>query len=72
MHVYRLITQDSVEERLIRRAEKKLYLDMMVMGRSNLGINQADMVQSLLSLRAHHWQCVCRWRNSPKPKFCRC
>lgn len=30
MHVYRLVTQGTVEERMIERAEKKLYLDRMV------------------------------------------
>ena len=30
VHVYRLITRGTVEERMIQRAEKKLYLDSMV------------------------------------------
>jgi len=30
VHVYRLVTQGTVEERMIERAEKKLYLDRMV------------------------------------------
>ena len=30
MHVYRLVTRGTVEERIIQRAEKKLYLDQMV------------------------------------------
>ena len=30
VHVYRLVTRDTVEERIILRAEKKLYLDKMV------------------------------------------
>ena len=30
VHVYRLVTRDTVEERIIQRAEKKLYLDKMV------------------------------------------
>ena len=30
VHVYRLITRGTVEERIIQRAEKKLYLDQMV------------------------------------------
>jgi len=36
VHVYRLVTEGTVEERLIARAEKKLYLDMMVIGQSRL------------------------------------
>lgn len=30
VHVYRLVTQGTVEERMVERAEKKLYLDRMV------------------------------------------
>ena len=30
MHVYRLVTKGTVEERILQRAEKKLYLDKMV------------------------------------------
>ena len=30
VHVYRLVTSDSVEERVIERAERKLYMDQMV------------------------------------------
>ena len=30
VHIYRLVTGDSVEERIILRAEKKLYMDKMV------------------------------------------
>ena len=30
VHIYRLITGDSVEERIIQRAEKKLFMDKMV------------------------------------------
>ena len=30
VHVYRLVTRGTVEERIIQRAEKKLYLDQMV------------------------------------------
>ena len=30
VHVYRLVTRGTVEERMIQRAEKKLYLDQMV------------------------------------------
>ena len=30
VHVYRLVTEGTVEERMIERAEKKLYLDRMV------------------------------------------
>ena len=30
VHVYRLITRGTVEERMIQRAEKKLYLDRSV------------------------------------------
>jgi SWI/SNF-related matrix-associated actin-dependent regulator of chromatin subfamily A member 5 len=30
VHVYRLITSSSVEERMLQRADAKLYLDQMV------------------------------------------
>lgn len=30
VHIYRLVTTGSVEERVVQRAEKKLYLDKMV------------------------------------------
>eukprot|EP00948_MAST-09A_sp_MAST-9A-sp1_P004011 g4011.t1 len=35
VHAYRLVTQGSVEERILQRAEKKLYLDKMVNTSSN-------------------------------------
>ena len=30
VHVYRLVTAGTVEERMVQRAEKKLYLDQVV------------------------------------------
>ena len=30
VHVYRLVSAGTVEERIVQRAEKKLYLDQMV------------------------------------------
>jgi SWI/SNF-related matrix-associated actin-dependent regulator of chromatin subfamily A member 5 len=30
VHVYRLVSSGTVEERIVQRAEKKLYLDQMV------------------------------------------
>ena len=30
VHVYRLVTQGSAEQRLVQRAEKKLFLDAIV------------------------------------------
>ena len=30
VHVYRLVSKETVEERILMRAEKKLYLDKMV------------------------------------------
>lgn len=30
VHVYRLVTSSSVEERMLQRADAKLYLDQMV------------------------------------------
>jgi hypothetical protein len=38
VNVYRFITEHTVEERLIARAEKKLYLDQMVMRRTHARI----------------------------------
>lgn len=39
VHVYRLLSAGTVEERIVERAEKKLYLDQMV----NRGISNRDM-----------------------------
>jgi hypothetical protein len=44
VHVYRLITRGTVEERIIQRAEKKLYLDQMVNRGSTA---QADKLEKL-------------------------
>eukprot|EP00808_Paulinella_micropora_P030077 g69080.t1 len=42
VHVYRFVTQDTVEQRLIRRADKKLYLDMMI-NRQGKKLQQGDL-----------------------------
>ena len=58
VHVYRLITRGTVEERMIQRAEKKLYLDSMVNRGSTkaaeqlekLGIRRAEQIERLRRL----------------------
>lgn len=44
VHVYRLVTKDTVEERVVERAKKKLYLDKMVNRGST---SQAEKLESL-------------------------
>ena len=44
VHVYRMVTRGTVEERIIQRAEKKLYLDQMVNRGSSV---QADKLDKL-------------------------
>ena len=44
VHVYRMVTRGTVEERIIQRAEKKLYLDQMVNRGSTV---QADKLEKL-------------------------
>jgi len=41
VHVYRLVTQGTIEERLVERAEKKLFLDQMV-NRDSLSTGAAN------------------------------
>ena len=45
VHVYRLLSAGTVEERIVERAEKKLYLDQMV----NRGTSNQDMEDTSLS-----------------------
>lgn len=45
VHVYRLLSAGTVEERIVERAEKKLYLDQMV----NRGTSNRDMEDTSLS-----------------------
>jgi len=45
VHVYRLLSAGTVEERIVERAEKKLYLDQMV----NRGTSNRDMEDAGLS-----------------------
>jgi SWI/SNF-related matrix-associated actin-dependent regulator of chromatin subfamily A member 5 len=40
VHIYRLVTEGTVEERILERAEKKLYLDRMV---TRDGISENDV-----------------------------
>lgn len=42
VHVYRLCTEGTVEERIQRRAEQKLYLDQMVNRGSTAGAEEMD------------------------------
>ena len=44
VHVYRMVTKDTVEERVVERAKKKLYLDKMVNRGST---SQAEKLESL-------------------------
>jgi hypothetical protein len=59
VHVYRLVTGSSVEERMLQRAEAKLYLDQMVnrgstakvrSGQGPRGGGGAGLAQGLLGL----------------------
>ena len=45
VHVYRLLSAGTVEERIVERAEKKLYLDQMV----NRGTSNQEMEDTSLS-----------------------
>ena len=44
VHVYRLVSNGTVEERMLERAEKKLYLDQMVNRGASNGVNNEDSV----------------------------
>mmetsp|Transcript_32092 Transcript_32092/g.59281 ORF Transcript_32092/g.59281 Transcript_32092/m.59281 type:complete len:1243 (-) Transcript_32092:257-3985(-) len=46
VHIYRMLSAGTVEERIVERAEKKLYLDQMV----NRGISNRDMDEEGTSL----------------------
>jgi SWI/SNF-related matrix-associated actin-dependent regulator of chromatin subfamily A member 5 len=49
VHVYRLLSAGTVEERIVERAEKKLYLDQMVnRGTSNRNVEDAGLSTSEL------------------------
>jgi SWI/SNF-related matrix-associated actin-dependent regulator of chromatin subfamily A member 5 len=51
VHVYRLVTAGTVEERMIERAQKKLYLDRMVTrdGVSELTLDESEDSDKLMS-----------------------
>jgi SWI/SNF-related matrix-associated actin-dependent regulator of chromatin subfamily A member 5 len=51
VHVYRLVTAGTVEERMIERAQKKLYLDRMVTrdGVSELTLDESEDADKLMS-----------------------
>lgn len=44
VHVYRLVTEGTVEERIVQRAEKKLFLDQVVNRDSIRGIDQEEEI----------------------------
>jgi SWI/SNF-related matrix-associated actin-dependent regulator of chromatin subfamily A member 5 len=44
VHVYRLVSHGTVEERVLERAEKKLYLDQIVNSGASDGVNNEDNV----------------------------
>jgi len=46
VHVYRMITGGTVEERIVERAEKKLYLDRMVNGNSLHSATETETLES--------------------------
>ena len=52
VHVYRLCTEGTIEERIQRRAEQKLYLDQMVNRGSTAGAEEMDKLSKseLLSM----------------------
>ena len=47
VHIYRLATRNTVEERIILRAEKKLYLDKMAREGANMVVEVALLVHIL-------------------------
>ena len=56
MHVYRLVTADTIEEKIVERAKKKLKLDAMVVQQGRLnqekkpqGPSKDEMLEALLS-----------------------
>jgi SWI/SNF-related matrix-associated actin-dependent regulator of chromatin subfamily A member 5 len=42
VHVYRLISNGTIEERMVERQEKKLYMDRMVNSTGGAGVNNQD------------------------------
>ena len=46
VHVYRLVTAGTVEERIVQRAEKKLYLDQMVNRGSSAQSEELEQLSS--------------------------
>eukprot|EP00466_Bigelowiella_natans_P018140 jgi/Bigna1/40705/e_gw1.45.14.1 len=46
VHVYRLVTEGTVEERVVMRAQKKLYLDKMVTGLMETKANEKERMST--------------------------
>lgn len=46
VHLYRMVSHGTVEERIVQRAEKKLYLDKMVNQGSTAQAQEADELSS--------------------------
>lgn len=57
MHVYRLVSTGTVEERIVQRAEKKLYLDQMVNRGSSA---KMDDLEQLSGSEMLSMVCICR------------
>jgi hypothetical protein len=43
VHVYRLVTNGTIEERMVERAQKKLYMDRMVNTSGGAGVDEGEM-----------------------------
>ena len=60
VHVYRLITRGTVEERMIQRAEKKLYLDSMVNRGSTKAAEQLENEPSVHNMLGNAYMAIGR------------
>lgn len=58
VHVYRLITSSSVEERMLQRADAKLYLDQMVNRGSTAKVRERPQPCMYHSVTAQAVACV--------------
>lgn len=45
VHVYRLVTDGSIEERMVERAQKKLYMDRMVNTAGGAGVDEGNDIK---------------------------
>jgi len=67
VHVYRLISPGTVEERIVQRAEKKLYLDQMVNRESSSHVQQMEELSGseMLSMLKFGAQCCLALSEAP-------